>query len=71
MSLPANLDQASISPQGSPVYSKEYLSELKASTPSTRAPIPPITTYDSDMSFDASELAGAVVENADEIGAWL
>lgn len=44
------------------MYTKEYLSELKSSTLSTPpAARPPITNYDTDMSFDATELAGAVI----------
>lgn len=62
--LPSNLDQASITPQSSGiVYSKEYLSELKASTLSTPSPSArqPAASYDSDLTFDASELAGAII----------
>ena len=64
LSVPTNLDQASISDLTTgPVYSKEYLSELKASTQTTpaKSTAAAATTYDSDLSFDASELAGAVV----------
>ncbi|KAL0570505.1 hypothetical protein V5O48_011451 [Marasmius crinis-equi] len=47
---PSNLDQATISPSR-PTYDQAYLNELKASTPSSRAP--PVTTdpYDADMSM--------------------
>ncbi|TDL23255.1 hypothetical protein BD410DRAFT_787584 [Rickenella mellea] len=67
VALPYDLEQASISDTSGPIYDKEYLSQLKASTPSTPAKQPPMTTYDSDMSFDASELSGAVIENLHEI----
>ena len=63
LTLPANLDQASITAQthSSVQYTKEYLSELKASTLSAPTSRPPVTTNDSDLSFDASEMAGAVI----------
>jgi hypothetical protein len=51
--LPPNLDQVSISPRNSgPTYSKAYLSELKASTPST----PPVyRNVDAPSIYDASD----------------
>lgn len=49
---PASLDQANIS-HGAPSYSAEYLSELKASTPSSRRP-QNYDPYDADMSMDTT-----------------
>ena len=61
VSLPSSLDQASIST--GPSYTKAYLSELKASTPSTPAVRAPIPQTESDTSFDVSfDIDGAVVE---------
>lgn len=62
LGLPENLDQASItSPSSGVVYSKEYLSELKASTLS--APPPPSAPQkdDTEMLLDASEAEGAII----------
>jgi hypothetical protein len=58
--LPASLDQASISPRsnGGPTYSQAYLNELKASTPTSRPPIPPSDPYDADMSMDVDMSVG-------------
>ncbi|KAA1469958.1 GCFC-domain-containing protein [Dentipellis sp. KUC8613] len=55
--LPTNLDQASISPQPSsgPIYDAAYLSELKASTPSARPPLPKDAT-DVDVSMDVDDM---------------
>lgn len=53
--LPASLDQANIS-NGAPVYSAAYLSELKASTPSSRRP-PINDPYDGDMSMDVGDIS--------------
>ncbi|KII90784.1 hypothetical protein PLICRDRAFT_52485 [Plicaturopsis crispa FD-325 SS-3] len=52
--LPGSLDQASISPRANagPTYDKAYLSELKASTPSSRPPPPRDDSFDIDMSVD-------------------
>ncbi|KAI5121072.1 hypothetical protein M0805_008586 [Coniferiporia weirii] len=62
VSLPSNLDQASITPQFSGiVYSKEYLSELKASTLSAPSNPPPEDSHDAVMELDESELSGAVI----------
>lgn len=47
--IPSSLDQANIS-NGSPSYSAAYLSELKASTPSSR-PALNNDGYDADMSM--------------------
>ena len=46
-----------------PSYSKEYLSELKASTPSTPSNPKPNDSYDAELSFDGSEISGALVVN--------
>ena len=45
------------------VYSKEYLSELRASTQSVPSPsrVPGSNGVDSEMVLDASEAAGAVI----------
>lgn len=64
--MPTSLDQASIST--GPSYTKAYLDELKASTPSTPAVLPPVPKMDEDPSLDASfDIDGAVVENASEV----
>ncbi|KAF8510864.1 nineteen complex-related protein 2-domain-containing protein [Gautieria morchelliformis] len=66
VSAPTNLDQASIST--APSYTKAYLSELKANTPSTPPVRPPIPENNSDTSFDVSfDIDGAVVENASDV----
>lgn len=44
-----------------PKYSKEYLSELKASTPSTPSNQKITSSTESDTPFDVGELAGAIV----------
>ncbi|KAJ7677425.1 nineteen complex-related protein 2-domain-containing protein [Mycena rosella] len=51
--VPTNLDQASISPHRGPTYDQAYLNQLKASTPSSRAPDP----YDADMSMDVGDMS--------------
>ncbi|KAJ7451559.1 nineteen complex-related protein 2-domain-containing protein [Mycena latifolia] len=56
-SVPANLDQASISPHRGPTYNQAYLNELKASTPSSRAPLPSGDPYDADMSMDIGDMS--------------
>ncbi|KAG7098864.1 hypothetical protein E1B28_000767 [Marasmius oreades] len=48
-SIPQNLDQATISPSR-PTYDQAYLNELKASTPSARAPAPATDPSDIDIS---------------------
>ncbi|KAF7346601.1 GC-rich sequence DNA-binding factor-like protein [Mycena sanguinolenta] len=55
--VPSNLDQASISPHRGPTYDKAYLNELKASTPSARAPVPVSDPYDADMSMDMGDMS--------------
>jgi GC-rich sequence DNA-binding factor len=56
--LPTDLDQASISARsnGGPMYDDAYLSELKASTPSSRPPLPTpvLDPYNGDVSMDVS-----------------
>ncbi|KAK1232650.1 hypothetical protein PQX77_004212 [Marasmius sp. AFHP31] len=49
-SIPSNLDQATIS-SSRPTYDQASLNELKASTPSSRAPPPVIDSYDGDTSM--------------------
>ncbi|KAJ7244984.1 nineteen complex-related protein 2-domain-containing protein [Mycena haematopus] len=56
----ANLDQASISPHRGPTYDKAYLNELKASTPSSRAPVPVSDPYDADMSMDVGDISADI-----------
>ncbi|KAF9221600.1 hypothetical protein BS17DRAFT_711194 [Gyrodon lividus] len=55
-SLPATLDQATISSRsnGAPVYDQAHLTELKASTQSTRRPTSD-DVYDADVSMDVDE----------------
>ncbi|KAG2155910.1 GCFC-domain-containing protein [Suillus bovinus] len=61
--LPVSLDQATITPRsnGAPVYDQAYLSQLKASTPSSRR-----TTvaegYDADVSMDPGETSVETTE---------
>ncbi|KAJ7784341.1 nineteen complex-related protein 2-domain-containing protein [Mycena metata] len=54
--VPSNLDQASISPHRGPTYDQAYLNQLKASTPSSRAPDP----YDADMSMDLGDISADI-----------
>ncbi|GJJ15762.1 hypothetical protein Clacol_010040 [Clathrus columnatus] len=67
--LPDNLDQATISTHtSSPAYTKAYLEELKASTPSTPANTNTMPNPTNDISYDTSfdmslDLEGAVVES--------
>lgn len=75
LSLPDNLDQATISAQtNSPSYTKAYLEELKASTPSTPANKNTLDNAGADISFGSSldvsevfDVEGAVVENLSEV----
>ncbi|KAJ6584175.1 nineteen complex-related protein 2-domain-containing protein [Mycena vulgaris] len=55
--VPSNLDQASASPHRGPTYDKAYLNQLKASTPSSRAPLPSGDPYDADMSIDVGDMS--------------
>jgi GC-rich sequence DNA-binding factor len=64
--LPASLDQANIS-NGAPSYSAAYLSELKASTPSSRRP-PINDPYDADMSMDIGDISMQSIESVDVFG---
>lgn len=59
--LPSSLDQANIS-NGAPSYSAAYLSELKASTPSSRRP-PRNDPYDADMSMDIGDISMQSVDD--------
>ena len=53
----------------SPKYSKEYLSELKAGTPSTPSNQKTPDSHDSELSFGIEEVSGAVVvDESMEIG---
>jgi Nineteen complex-related protein 2 len=49
--------------KGEPTYDANYLSELKASTPSTRPPQPVTQTY--EMSYDADAVAVNNFSNGD------
>ncbi|EIN12920.1 hypothetical protein PUNSTDRAFT_97886 [Punctularia strigosozonata HHB-11173 SS5] len=64
--LPASLDQANISAQSTgPVYDAAYLSQLKASTPTTR---PRLATEEStDVSMDVDDASGQRVSEMDFI----
>jgi GC-rich sequence DNA-binding factor len=63
--LPSTLDQATISQRsnGAPIYDKTYLSELKASTPSSRPPpLPENDSIDVDMSIDVDEFPTKIID---------
>ena len=63
-SIPPSLDQATIS---RPVYDAAYLKELKASTPTSRPPLPSNSDpYDADMSMDFGDVSMLSVD--EEIG---
>ncbi|KAK7035518.1 hypothetical protein VNI00_011811 [Paramarasmius palmivorus] len=67
--VPTNLDQATISPSR-PTYDQAYLNELKASTTSTRAPVPLSDPYDADMSMmslDADNVQGNEVTASENL----
>ncbi|KAK7005823.1 GC-rich sequence DNA-binding factor-like protein [Favolaschia claudopus] len=55
-----NLDQASISPYRGATYDQASLNELKASTPSSRAPLPTNDPYDADMSMDMGDVSADI-----------
>ncbi|KIM43007.1 hypothetical protein M413DRAFT_69575 [Hebeloma cylindrosporum] len=57
--VPQSLDQATISTSnGSPRYDAAYLKELKASTPTSRPPLPTnVDPYDADMSMDIGDIS--------------
>ncbi|KAG1872371.1 GCFC-domain-containing protein [Suillus subalutaceus] len=61
--LPVSLDQATITPRsnGAPVYDQAYLSQLKASTPSSRR-APVAEGYDADVSMDPGETSMEATE---------
>ncbi|EJC98047.1 uncharacterized protein FOMMEDRAFT_97947 [Fomitiporia mediterranea MF3/22] len=63
IALPSGLDQVTATPQTSGgVYSKEYLTELRASTQAAPSAVHTLDpTPDSDIVLDASEMAGAVI----------
>lgn len=66
--LPASLDQATITPRsnGAPTYDQAYLSQLKASTPSSRRA--PVTEgYDADISMDPGETSIEATEISGKI----
>ncbi|KAF9263422.1 hypothetical protein L218DRAFT_980230 [Marasmius fiardii PR-910] len=50
LNIPQNLDQATIS-SSRPAYDQAYLNQLKANTPSVRAPPPVRAHYDADTSY--------------------
>ena len=53
--MPNSLDQATIS---GPIYDAAYLKELKASTPTSRPPLPSNSDpYDADMSVDFGDIS--------------
>ncbi|KAJ6621800.1 nineteen complex-related protein 2-domain-containing protein [Mycena sp. CBHHK59/15] len=58
--VPSNLDQASISTHRGPTYDQAYLNQLKASTPSSRAPLPSGDPYDADMSMDIGDMSADI-----------
>ena len=63
-SIPPSLDQATIS---RPVYDAAYLKELKASTPTSRPPLPSNSDpYDADMSMDFGDVS--MLSMDEEIG---
>ncbi|KAG2057874.1 hypothetical protein BDR06DRAFT_1005001 [Suillus hirtellus] len=66
--LPVSLDQATITPHsnGAPVYDQAYLSQLKASTPSSRR-VTVAGGYDADVSMDPGETSIEVTEIADDV----
>ncbi|KAG1906541.1 GCFC-domain-containing protein [Suillus fuscotomentosus] len=66
--LPVSLDQATITPHsnGAPVYDQAYLSQLKASTPSSRRATV-AEGYDADVSMDPGETSIEVTEIADDV----
>jgi Nineteen complex-related protein 2 len=57
--MPQSLDQATISTSnGGPRYDAAYLKELKASTPTSRPPLPTnVDPYDADMSMDIGDIS--------------
>ncbi|KAI0322031.1 nineteen complex-related protein 2-domain-containing protein [Amylostereum chailletii] len=68
--LPSDLDQANISAHTDrgPVYDQAYLSELKASTPSSRPRPPPDDTHDGDVAMDTSGMGDTTIETVNVFG---
>jgi len=66
--LPVSLDQATITPRsnGSPIYDQAYLSQLKASTPSSRRVAPVAESYDADVSMDLGDVSMEATETTCE-----
>jgi GC-rich sequence DNA-binding factor len=64
--LPVSLDQATITPRsnGTPVYDQAYLSELKASTPTSRRVAPVAESYVEDVSMDLGEISVEATETS-------
>jgi len=62
--VPQSLDQATISTSnGSPRYDAAYLKELKASTPTSRPPLPTnVDPYDADMSMDVGDMSVQTID---------
>jgi len=62
--VPQSLDQATISTSnGSPRYDAAYLKELKASTPTSRPPLPSdVDPYDADMSMDVGDMSVQTID---------
>jgi len=72
--LSARLEQATIAARSDgPKYDASHLEDLKAYTNSARPVLPPshnafhLMDGNSEMNFDASELDGAFIENANEL----
>ena len=62
--MPQSLDQATISTSnGGPRYDAAYLKELKASTPTSRPPLPTnVDPYDADMSMDIGDMSVQTID---------
>jgi len=63
--VPQSLDQATISTMsnGGPKYDAAYLKELKASTPTSRPPLPTnVDPYDADMSMDIGDISVQTID---------
>ncbi|ESK88444.1 gc-rich sequence dna-binding factor-like protein [Moniliophthora roreri MCA 2997] len=66
VNIPTNLDQATIS-ASRPTYDQAYLNELKAKTPSARAPILSSDPYDADMSVEVDDIPGTSIAETSDI----
>jgi hypothetical protein len=68
--LPSSLDQASITSRsnGGPTYDNAYLSELKASTPTSRPPLSNNLSYDADISMNFSDVSIQSIQSVDVFG---